>query len=717
MTHPMITWAEDAGVVTVTLDDPTRAVNTVGDAYAAAMDDVLDRLAGMREQLTGVVLTSGKPTFLAGGDLHLLHAAGPDDAGAMTAFATRIKAQLRRLETLGVPVVAALNGSALGGGLELALACHHRVLIDRPDVRVGLPEVTLGLLPGGGGVVRTVRLLGLDRALDHVLLPGTAHRPAAALELGLVDELVQDHDTLRERAAAWIAKHPGARQPWDVEDRIPGGSAYDPVVEATLAARTASLRARHRGAPMPAAANVLSAAVESTQVDVDTAFAVETRYFVDLVVGQISTNIIQGTFFDRQTVKAGASRPGGYPKHTARTVAVLGAGLMGAGIVLSAAAVGMDVRLKDLDLTAAEKGKAHIGRVLDKQVATGTRTRADADAVLARITPTGDVEGLRGADLLIEAVPENAALKVRVIGEVLAVLAPDAVLGTNTSTLPITGLAVDLQRPADVVGLHFFSPVERMDLVEIVVGAQTSDATLAKAFDVVQQLRKTPIVVNDGRGFFTSRVILTRLLEAASMLGEGISPASVEQASLQAGYPMGTLALLDEVAVSLPHTIHGQFRDEAAKSGAPFVEHPGDVVLAVMVEQENRSGRAAGAGFYDYADGRRGGLWAGLEERFGPFTPAEDLQELQDRLLFSEALDTARCLETGVLRSTADANVGSLLGIGFPVWTGGAAQFVAGHPGGVTGFVARARELESRYGPRFTPPRSLLEAAGVGVDA
>jgi 3-hydroxyacyl-CoA dehydrogenase / enoyl-CoA hydratase / 3-hydroxybutyryl-CoA epimerase len=355
-------------------------------------------------------------------------------------------------------------------------------------------------------------------------------------------------------------------------------------------------------------------------------------------------------------------------------------------------------------------------RALGKQVAAGRRTEADAAAVLARITPAREAAGLAGADLVIEAVFEDPDLKARVLGEAADVVAPDALLASNTSTLPITGLARAVDRPQDFIGLHFFSPAERMELVEIVVGEQTSDATLARAFDVVRQLGKTPIVVGDGRGFFTSRVILTRLLEAAAMLGEGIAPASIEQASVQAGYPVGTLALLDELTLTLPHKIFGQFREEGRRSGAWFAEHPGDAVLAVLIEA-GRPGRAAGAGFYDYADGRRAGLWQGLRNRFGPGRPGNDLPELIDRLLFAEALETARCLESGLLRSTADANVGSLLGIGFPAWTGGTAQFVAGYPGGIAAFVRRAGELAVAHGPRFSRPESLLAQARVASDA
>nr|WP_271213700.1 3-hydroxyacyl-CoA dehydrogenase NAD-binding domain-containing protein [Rhodococcus wratislaviensis]GLK40915.1 3-hydroxyacyl-CoA dehydrogenase [Rhodococcus wratislaviensis] len=709
-TTETITWEQtDSGVVVLTFDDPTQSVNTMTAAWSASLSAALDRLTALGSDLTGVILTSAKKTFFAGGDLGDLLATTPEQAGDLTAFADGAKAMLRRLETLGVPVVAALGGSALGGGFEIALACHHRIAMDSPAIRIGLPEVTLGLLPGGGGVVRTVRLLGLDTALDKVLLPGTAHRVQDALELGLIDRVVPDVDALIPAATEWIAANPGAAQPWDRGEPIPGGTAYTPAIEVGLPMRSSMLRARHKGAPMPAPANILSAAVESTQVDFDTASAIETRYFVELATGPISKNIIQGTFFDKQAIKSGASRPKGHPVHRASFAAVLGAGMMGAGVALSCALVGMRVALKDIDTAAAERGKDYARKVLGRQVDAGKRTRADADAILDLIVPTASVDDFAGADLVIEAVFEDPDLKRTVFAEVLDVVAPDAVLASNTSTLPITDLARDLPRAEDFIGLHFFSPVDRMELIEIIVGDKTSDATLAKAFDIALQMRKIPIVVGDGRGFFTSRVILQRLVEAAAMVGEGVDPQSIEQASLQAGYPMGTLALLDELTSSLPLKIRGQFREVAQQQGTDLAAHPGDAVLTAMVEELGRPSRAAGAGFYEYVDGRRGTLWSGLEDRFPRAQQRSDLADLRDRLLFAEVLETVRCHEDGVLRSTADANVGSLLGIGFPTWTGGTSQFLAGYPGGRAAFVQRAQELADAYGPRFTPPTSLTE--------
>ncbi len=709
-TTDTITWEQtESGVVVLTFDDPTQSVNTMTAAWSASFAAALDRLAGLGSELTGVILTSAKKTFFAGGDLGDLLATTPEQAGELTAFANGAKAMLRKLETLGVPVVAALGGSALGGGLEIALACHHRIAVDAPAIRIGLPEVTLGLLPGGGGVVRTVRLLGLDTALDKVLLPGTAYRVGDALALGLIDRVVPAAEALIPAALEWISANPGATQPWDRGEPIPGGTANTPSIEALLPVRVGALRNRHKGAPMPAPANILCAAVEGTQVDFDTASAIETRYFVELVTGPVAKNIIQGTFFDKQVIKSGASRPKDFPTHRATFAAVLGAGMMGAGVALSCALVGIRVALKDVDLAAADRGKDYARKVLGKQVEKGSRTREDADAILELITPTASVQDLAGADLVIEAVFEDPDLKRKVFAEVLEVVAPDAVLASNTSTLPITDLARDLPRPEDFIGLHFFSPVDRMELIEIIVGDKTSDATLTKAFDIALQMRKTPIVVGDGRGFFTSRVILQRLVEAGAMVGEGIHPQSIEQASLQAGYPVGTLALLDELTLSLPLKIRGQFREVAEQNGGELAAHPGDAVLTTMVEELGRPSRLAGAGFYDYVDGKRAGLWSGLAEQFPRAEQQGDLTELRDRLLFAEVLETVRCHDEGILRSTADANVGSLLGIGFPTWTGGTSQFVAGYPGGTAAFVARAQELADRYGARFTPPASLTE--------
>jgi 3-hydroxyacyl-CoA dehydrogenase / enoyl-CoA hydratase / 3-hydroxybutyryl-CoA epimerase len=712
-----IRWDADAdGVVTLTLDDPGRSANTINDRYVASMGETLDRLEAERDSITGVILTSAKKTFFAGADLNTLRNVTPEDAREFAAYIALVKGQLRRLEKLGRPVVAAINGAALGGGLELALACHHRIALDTPASKIGFPEVTLGLLPGLGGVVRTVRMLGLMVALTELLTRGQQLRPAQAQEIGIVDEVARTPEEMLDKAREWIAAHPKAQQPWDVRGyKIPGGTPSTRALAQMLPAYPATLRKQLKGAPMPAPHHILCAAVESSQVDVDTALAIEGRYFMDLATGQVAKNMIKAFFFDLQHINKGGSRPDGYPKRTFRKVGVLGAGMMGAGIAYSCARAGMDVVLKDVDLASAEKGKDYSERLLDKAVSRGRSTTEQRDELLARITPAADAADLKGCDLVIEAVFEDPALKKKVFTEVLDVVDPDALLCSNTSTLPITDLASALARPADFLGLHFFSPVDKMPLVEIIRGKQTSDAALAAAIDVVQQIRKTPIVVNDSRGFFTSRVIGTFINEGVAMLAEGAAPASVEQATLQAGYPAPVLQLVDELTLTLMRKIRDETRRGVEAAGGEWAPHPADAIVDAMVLECARPGRSGGAGFYEYVDGRRIRLWPGLAEHFGPFRPdAIPFEDMKERMLFVEALETVRCLDEGVITSIPDANIGSIMGIGFPPWTGGVVQFINGYAGGPTGFVARAKELADRYGDRFTPPPSLIAKAGAG---
>lgn len=700
------------GVVIVTLDDPERSANTINDRYLDAMDECLDALYRDKESITGVIVTSAKKTFFAGADLSSLIKATPADAAAIMELTMRVKAQFRKLETLGRPVVAAMNGSALGGGLELALACHHRIGLDAKGVVYGLPEVTLGLLPGGGGVVRTVRMLGIQNALMNVLLQGQRHKPAKALEIGLVDELSSTPEEMMRKAREWIAAHPDAAQPWDQPGyKVPGGTPASPKLAAVLPAFPATLRKQLKGAPLPAPRNILAAAVESTQVDIDTAFRIESRYFTELACGQVAKNMTKAFFFDLQTINSGKSRPDGYPQWRPSKVAVLGAGMMGAGIAYVCALAGWEVVLLDVSVEKARAGKGYSERLVAKDVERGRSTREQGEALLARITPTADYADLAGADLVIEAVFEDPALKREVFGKAVRVVAPDALLCSNTSTLPITELAQGVDRPGDFIGLHFFSPVDKMQLVEIIRGEQTSDAAVAKAFDVTVGLRKTPIVVNDGRGFFTSRVIGTFLNEGVAMIGEGVDPQTIEQASLQAGYPAAVLQLMDELTLTLPRKIRDETKAAVEAAGGTYQPHPAEAVLDRMVEEFDRKGKAAGAGFYEYVDGKRTRLWPGLREHFGATNHDVDLRELGERMLFIEAIETQKCFDEGVLTSVADANIGSIFGIGFPAWTGGVVQYVEGYPGGVAGFVARADELAAKYGERFRVPESLRRRA------
>ncbi|WP_185994143.1 3-hydroxyacyl-CoA dehydrogenase NAD-binding domain-containing protein [Streptomyces benahoarensis] len=712
-----IRWEQDeTGVVTLVLDDPGQSANTMNDAFKTSLTAVADRLEAAQDTVRGIIVTSAKKTFFAGGDLRELIAVTPE--GAQRAFeeGMGIKRDLRRIETLGKPVVAALNGAALGGGYEIALACHHRIALDTPGTKIGLPEVTLGLLPAGGGVTRTVRLLGIADALLKVLLQGTQYNAVRAKDAGLIHDVAATPEELLAKAHAFIDEHPASQQPWDVKGyRIPGGTPAQPKFAAHLPAFPANLKKQLNGAPYPAPRNILAAAVEGSQVDFETAQTIEARYFTELVTGQISKNMIQAFFFDLQAVNSGASRPKDIAPRTVEKVAVLGAGMMGAGIAYSCARAGIQVVLKDVSPEAAAKGKAYSEGLLAKALARGRTTERKRDELLARITPTADPQDLAGCDAVIEAVFEDAALKHKVFEEIEHIVAPDALLCSNTSTLPISQLAEGVQRDADFIGLHFFSPVDKMPLVEIIKGERTGDEALARAFDLVRRIRKTPIVVNDSRGFFTSRVIGQFINEGVAMVGEGLDPASVEQAAAQAGYPAKVLSLMDELTLTLPRRIRRETQRAVEAAGGSWAAHPSDAVVDRMVDEFGRTGRSGGAGFYDYAeDGTRSGLWPGLREHFTRPDAAIPFRDMQERMLFAEALDTVRCFEEGVLTSVADANIGSILGIGFPGWTGGVLQYINGYEGGLPGFVARARELATAYGERFAPPALLVEKAEKG---
>ena len=703
------------GVVTLTLDDPTSSANTMNELYLDAMGEAIDRLESELDQVTGVVVTSAKRTFFAGGDLRGMIQAGPEDAPAVFAMAERVKAQLRRLETCGRPVAAAVNGAALGGGLEIALACHHRVALDG-KYEIGLPEVTLGLLPGGGGVTRTVRMLGLYDALMGVLLQGPRMRPRRALEKGLVDELVATPEELVPAARRWVLEHRGdaeaATQPWDRPGyKMPGGTPSSPKLAAFLPAVPANLRKQLKGADYPAPKAIMAAAVEGAQVDFDTASRVESRYLTKLVVGQNSKNMIQAFFFDLQAINSGSLRPEGVPTFTATRVGVLGAGMMGAGIAYSAARSGMQVVLKDVSVENAERGKGHSAKLLDTAVERGTMTAEQREEVLARITPTAEAADLEGCDLVIEAVFEDPGLKNKVFGEVLDVVNADALLCSNTSTLPITELAEGVDRPEDFVGLHFFSPVDKMPLVEIIRGERTSEEAVARAVDVVMQIKKTPIVVNDSRGFYTSRVYGTLLNEAVALLEEGVDPQTIERAATMAGFPAPPLAMLDEVSLTLTQHIRAATKEAVERGGGTWTPTPGAATIDRMVEEFGRKGKAAGAGFYEYpADGRKF-LWPGLREHFTGPDAGVPLRDIQERYLFAMALETAKCFEEGVIESSAAANIGSIFGIGFPPLHGGTVQYMQGYDGGLAGFVGRARELAAAYGDRFVPPPFLVAKA------
>ncbi len=709
MAENTIQWDKDAdGIVTLTLDDPTGGANVMNEHYKESMHKAVERLIAEKDSITGVVITSAKKTFFAGGDLKGIIQITPEHAGEAFAEVEEIKADLRKLETFGKPVVAAINGAALGGGLEIALATHHRIAADVKGVQIGLPEVSLGLLPGGGGVTRTVRMLGIQNAFVNVLSQGTRFNPKKAKDAGLVDELVGSVEELVPAAKAWIKANPEASvQPWDAKGyKMPGGTPSSPALAAILPSFPSLLRKQVKGANMPAPRAILSAAVEGAQVDFDTASRIESRYFTELATGHVAKNMIQAFFFDLQAINGGGSRPEGIGKTPITKIGVLGAGMMGAGIAYVSAKAGFDVVLKDVTIEAAQKGKGYSEKLEAKALQRGKTTEEKSAALLGRITPTADPADFKGVDFVIEAVFENQELKHKVFQEIEDIVEPNAILGSNTSTMPITGLAAGVKRQDDFIGIHFFSPVDKMPLVEIIKGEKTSDEALARVFDYTLAIGKTPIVVNDSRGFYTSRVIGTFINEALAMLGEGVEPASIEHAGSQAGYPAPPLQLSDELNMELMHKIAVASRKGIEDAGGTYVAHPAEAVVEKMIAL-GRPSRLSGAGFYEYVDGNRTQLWPGLREEFKSGTSKPPLQDMIDRMLFAEALETQKCFDEGVIETTADANIGSIFGIGFPAWTGGAAQFVTGYPGGKAAFVARAKELAAKYGDRFNPPASL----------
>ncbi|MDT3677506.1 MAG: 3-hydroxyacyl-CoA dehydrogenase NAD-binding domain-containing protein [Burkholderiaceae bacterium] len=743
---------DEQGVVTLVLDAPDQPVNTMNAAFREDLVAIVDRLEAERENLRGVVLTSAKRTFFAGGDLHSLIAVGPGDARAFFDEVQALKACLRRLERLGRPVVAAINGSALGGGLELALACHARVCLEDASIELGFPEVTLGLMPGAGGTVKLVRLLGLQQALP-LLTEARRIPPSRALELGLVDAVASDADRLMALARAWIDAHPDARQPWDdPKHRIPGGTPSSPAVAAMLAVAPAMLQQKTRG-NYPAPEAILAAAVEGAQVDFDTAMRIESRYMTRLVVGPVAKNMIGTLFFQANEIRGGRSRPQSAEKRRIARVGVVGAGMMGSGIAWACASKGIDCVLVDVDTAKAQAGKEYSAKLLAERVRKGRSSVEDAERTLARIRPSDSVADLAGCELVIEAVFENRELKAKVTQAIEQVAGEAAIVASNTSTLPITGLAAASSRPQRFVGIHFFSPVERMPLVEIIRGEKTSTDTLAVAWDFVAQLGKTPIVVNDGRGFYTSRVFGTYVNEGMALLGEGVPAALIENAAMQLGMPVGPLAVLDEVSLKLADDVLHQESADDAQSGthehrehgrgdhhehahehAHSHDHAHDhaasrgtdarssrksrripetavYVLEKMAHGYRRLGRAWGGGFYEYpADGEKF-LWPGLQA-FERAKRAVTLGDVRDRLLYVQSLETIRCMEEGIVDTSRDANIGSIFGWGFPAWTGGTLRFVD-HIGAQR-FAERARELARNYGERFAPPALLVRHAESG---
>ncbi len=688
----------DDNVVTLTLDAPGAPVNTMTAPWEKAFDEVTARLEKEKDGIAGVILCSAKKTFFAGAELKDVLKLGPEDGAKAFAWLESLKVRLRRLERLGKPVVAAIEGAALGGGWELALAAHCRICLNEERIELGLPEVTLGLLPGAGGIVKTVRLVGLQAALP-LLLDGRNMRPAEAAKLGFLQGLAANRDDLFRMAREWIAKNPAPKQPWDDENyRIPGGTPASPAIAQMLTIAPAMLIEKTRGL-YPAPEAIMAAATEGASVDFDTAMRIESRYGAKLIVSAVAKNMIT-LFFNRTAIRSGASRPNDVPKWKAAKVGILGAGMMGGGIAWANASRGVPCVLKDVTLEQAQKGKAYSEKLAAK------RNRPQAPAL---ITPTASAADLQGCDLIIEAVFEKRELKAQVTKEAEPMLAPEGFLASNTSTLPITGLAQAFSAPERFIGLHFFSPVDRMQLVEIIKGKKTSPETLARAYDYVLQIGKIPIVVNDARGFYTSRTFGTFVAEGCCMLAQGIPAAVVENAGRFAGMPVGPLAVIDETSMALSVAVMDQAKADLEAEGKKYTPLPGQEVIQRMVREFKRPGRAGGGGFYEYPKDGKKFLWPELAKIYGRKNAKWDFEELKERILYRQAIETARCLEEGVLEHVHDGNIGSVFGIGFPAWAGGALQYV--NHVGVKAFVKRADQLAKTVGPRFAPPKLLRELA------
>ncbi|NBC19781.1 MAG: 3-hydroxyacyl-CoA dehydrogenase [Alphaproteobacteria bacterium] len=719
-------WDVDSdGIAHAVFDVPGRSMNTLTGQAIADIIAITNEVA-TNDAIKGLVISSGKPSgFCAGADLgEMGESAGAGKPESEMSEAERKQAQfdrgfalnrtLRELETCGKPVACALNGLALGGGLEVALACHYRVAAnDNPKIQFGLPESKIGLLPGAGGTQRLPRLVGVQEALP-LILEGKSFDAEKAMKMGVVQELAPGAETV-ERAKAWVKANPQAQAPWDEKGyKVPGGVPHKSSgAGQVMTMANAMLMAKTYG-NFPAQKNILSCVYEGIQVPIDAGLRIETRYFIDTQQRPEAKAMIRSLFLSMQELSKGANRPAGHPKTEFNKVAVIGAGLMGAGIAYVQAKAGIPTVLVDVSKENAEKGKDYSRRLVEKDVSRGKSTEEKGDRLLDLITTTDDYEEVRGADLVVEAVFENEELKAKITQQAESVLDEEAVFGSNTSTLPITGLAEASKRPENFIGIHFFSPVERMGLVEIINGEKTSEATLAKSIDYVLAIKKTPIVVNDSRGFYTSRCFGTYTREGMEMLAEGIKPAIIENVGRQSGMPMGPLEVSDSVGLDTALKVT---RATAEATGVDIQGDDRTQFLAWLVEDNGRVGRKAGKGFYDYNDkGKPEKLWPDLGTRIEvkiDECPPEMKQHLTHRFLVRQAIEVARCFEEGVITDARDADIGSILAWGFAPYTGGCASYMD-LIWGVPEFLAEADRLAEKYGERFAPPALLRDMAEKG---
>lgn len=702
-------------IVTITMD-MSGPVNAMNAEYGVEMEKALQKLEAEKE-LAGVVLASAKKVFFAGGDLNDLLAAKVEDVAEFRANTESLKTQLRRLEKLPVPVVAAINGAALGGGYEICLACNYRIAWDNKTVQIGLPEVSLGLYPGGGGVVRLTKKIGVEKAVPYIL-EGKRIKPAKALEEGFIEQTVGSLEELVPAAKKWIIDNKDSEeahvQPWDRKGyRIPGGAINAPRNAQFATMAPTILHQKTRGL-MPQAVAALDVAFQSTVLDVDTALRIEGREFARIATGPVAKNMISTFFFGLNKVNGGASRPKDVPKSPTKKVGILGAGMMGQGIAYVSAMVGIEVVLKDVSVEAAERGKAYSAKLLEKAVKRGRMDEAKMKGILSLIKPTDSNEDLRGCDLVIEAVFENVGLKNKIVQETEEFLGDDGFWGSNTSTLPITILQSAAKKPENFVGIHFFSPVDKMPLVEIIAGENTSDEAIAKAFDYTQQIRKTPIVVNDSLGFFTSRTFGTYLDEGGRLLTEGLHPIKIDTLGKSIGMPVGPLQVHDETSLELTRKAGETWTEMGMKDKWYDGTNMRRIVNDLVIERGRggKDARHGAAGFYDYDDDGKRSAWPGLVDLYYNADNDVSEEDIADRLMFRQVIETLKCLQTNVLRSVADGNVGSIFGIGAPAHTGGFLQYVNTY--GLQNFADRCAELASKYGDRFDCPQIVKDKITAG---
>ena len=703
------------GVAIITWDLENRSMNVLNAQSVNEYRDIVEKLV-KDDQVKGIIIASAKEAFIAGADLTSNDTFNFDKIGedkvaaAQTIYdgVMNLNKLFRTMETSGKPFVAAINGHALGGGLEICLACHYRVAIDNDRIQIGQPEAKIGLIPGAGGTQRVPRLAGVTQDVMGFLLAGNPVTPKKAMSMGLVNEIVEK-DMLIEASKKYILDNGKSVQPWDEKGfRLPSGAPYTPKGMMIWAAASSSLRKMSYG-NYPAQKAILSALYEGVQVPIDAGLRIEARQMTKVIMDPVSRNMVRSLFVNMQALNKGARRPKDFEKYNVKKVGILGAGLMGAGIAYVTAKAGIEVILIDQNQEGADKGKDYSVKLLDKALSRKKTTEEKKEKLLGLITPTTDYAKLNGADLIIEAVFENRDIKADVTAKAESQISETAVFGSNTSTLPITGLAKNSSRPANFIGVHYFSPVEKMPLVEIIMGKETSQETLAKTMDYVQKIKKTAIVVNDSRGFFTSRVFGTYTGEGMEMLAEGINPALIENAGKMTGMPMAPLALMDAVALDLAYKVGVQTKKDYEAEGKEFPISEPQKVLEEFVEKQGRLGKKNNKGFYEYPENGKKFLWPELFKLYDQIEDQPDVEILKQRLLYIQALETAKCYEENVLTDVRDADIGAILGWGMAPWTGGPLSFI--DMVGIKEFVAEADKLAQKYGDRFTPCKMLRDMA------